>query len=454
MEAPVRKALNRVEPVNPIMAPEASSSNGNRPASEAQSNPAGPSQSSYIHLSNQYIFQPQLQSQLAANGSNLTREDNFRLLGIQWISDTRQALQLPVRTFCTAASYYHKFRLAHKFNEYQYHDAAAGALLTACKIEDTLKKSKEIICAAHNLKVSPSEHLSPDDSIFEGLSKIVIGLERLMLEASGFDFRVRYPQKHLVKIAKMIGLEKTVYLLGYDIMIDLYRTFAPLKQTSATMSFACLELATLILDMKVVSIRGAEANFLYEKCCTSRAEILETLLDLLDLYTHFQKSSIVGPLYHIDKFIHIRISVNQEMEQNPSLNRFTELHQSLEMNDPKKTLKPSNPPISPPENRRNGHANTSPMPMSPRPVDSEKRGAGAGARGQDGTVRFILDTEQAKKEQETISKYFKTEYEEYEIEIEVEEPVRIYRETRGNRGLSRGHDDRYSYYNSSKRARR
>lgn len=71
----------------------------------------------------------------------------------------------PVRTFCTAATYYHKFRLIHKDNEYHYYDAAAGALLTACKIEDTLKKSKEILCAAHNLKVLPSEQLSSDDSV-------------------------------------------------------------------------------------------------------------------------------------------------------------------------------------------------------------------------------------------------------------------------------------------------
>lgn len=71
----------------------------------------------------------------------------------------------PIRTFDTAVNYYHKFRLAHKDSEYQYYDAAAAALLTACKIEDTLKKSKEILCAAHNLKVSPAEYLSPDDNV-------------------------------------------------------------------------------------------------------------------------------------------------------------------------------------------------------------------------------------------------------------------------------------------------
>ena len=71
----------------------------------------------------------------------------------------------PVRTFCTACVYYHKFRLVHKDTDYQFQDAAAAALLTACKIEDTLKKSKEILCAAHNIKHSIAEHLSPDDMV-------------------------------------------------------------------------------------------------------------------------------------------------------------------------------------------------------------------------------------------------------------------------------------------------
>lgn len=77
-------------------------------------------------------------------------------------------LYRPVRTFTTAVSYYHKFRIVHRDTEYQYQDAAAAALLTACKIEDTLKKSREILCAAYNLR-SSSEHLSPDDSVRLGL---------------------------------------------------------------------------------------------------------------------------------------------------------------------------------------------------------------------------------------------------------------------------------------------
>lgn len=75
----------------------------------------------------------------------------------------------PIETFSTAVVYFHKFRLGHKDTEYLFQDAAAAALLTACKIEDTLKKSREILCAAHNMKIPLSEHLSPDDMVSLGV---------------------------------------------------------------------------------------------------------------------------------------------------------------------------------------------------------------------------------------------------------------------------------------------
>ncbi|KUJ17053.1 cyclin-like protein [Mollisia scopiformis] len=412
---------------------------------------AGP-HPSFIHVAQQFTFQQQLQNQLVAIGTNPTREDNFRLQGVQWINDVRTALQLPVRTYCTAVWYFHKFRLVHKDSEYQYPDAAAAALLTACKIEDTLKKSREILAAAHNLKVSASEHLSSDDSAFDGSSKVVIGLERLMLEASGFDFRVRYPHKHLIKLAREAGFDKDVTRVAYNMMIDLYRTFAPLKQSCATMSFACLELATKVLEKQQEKIHGKHAPQ-YKKWSTRRAEVLETILDLLDLYTHFQKSSIVGPGHSMDKFIQLKIKVNQEAGEGQSLNRFTEFFDPPKINGFRSNIKtPKTPvtPASPAEVRVNGK-DASPATLSPRSSGSGRRGIGA--RGQDGTVRFMLDAEQAKEEKDITSKYFTEEWEEYEVEVE--EPIKPEKEDRGPRPPYRGNgrDDRPTFH-QNKRPRR
>lgn len=71
----------------------------------------------------------------------------------------------PVKTFVTAAIYYHKFRLCHRDAEYNYQDAALASLFVACKVEDTIKKSKEILCAAHNIKF-PDHMLAQDDKVW------------------------------------------------------------------------------------------------------------------------------------------------------------------------------------------------------------------------------------------------------------------------------------------------
>ncbi|KAL2061880.1 hypothetical protein VTL71DRAFT_7258 [Oculimacula yallundae] len=431
-------------------------------------NPIGPPLSQ-INVSQIFLFQQQLQSQMMFTGTNPTREDTFRLQGVQWINEVRTALQLPVRTFCTAAHYYHKFRLAHKDNEYQFQDAAAAALLTACKIEDTLKKSREILCAAHNIKVAPADHLSPDDIAFENPSKIIIGLERLMLEASDFDFRVRYPHVHLFKLANAAGIQKDVARVAYNMMIDLYRTFAPLKQTCSTMAFACMELATLLLEKQQSAIRG-ERSPKYRKWHTSRNEILETILDLLDLYTHWPKQSLVGPHYNVEQFNQLRIPINKEMEAS-SLQRYTEHHEIRRVNGLRANVKtPKTPatPASPLDARTNGQDVNSPATLSPRSTSSGRRGTGG--KGQDGTVRFMLDTDQAKREKDTTAEFFKIEYEEYEIEVE--EPIEPKRDERpsgprqdqhhhrngfgrGGGGFDRGRGgpDRGGYYHN-KRARR
>ena len=273
-----------------------------------------------------------------------------------------------------------------------------------------------------------------------------------MLEASGFDFRVRYPHKHLIKLAKEGGIGKDVVKIAYDVMVDLYKTFAPLKQTCATMSFACLEFATLILEKQQENIRGPQSPS-YRKWCTRRAEIMETLLDLLDLYTHFQKSSIVGPSYNIEKFIQLKIKLNQEIEEDSTLSRYTEQHEPPKTHGFKSNIKtPKTPitPASPSDTRINGNI-ASPATLSPRSSGSGRKSVGT--RGQDGTIRFMLDAEQAKQEKETVAEYFKVEYEDYEIEVE--EPIKP-NPPQQHQNNPRNHhnrrDDRFHHHN--KRMRR
>lgn len=97
-----------------------------------------------------------------------------------------------------------------------------------------------------------------------------------MLESSGFDFRTRHPQKVLAKLAKLYQLPKESEIsdLAYRIALDLYRTFAPIKHSTPSLAFSCLELAGRLLDQRIAPV---ESGVDYAQWKTSRDEVLGKL---------------------------------------------------------------------------------------------------------------------------------------------------------------------------------
>ncbi|KAL4804844.1 Fructosamine kinase-domain-containing protein [Aspergillus unguis] len=367
-----------------IMAPEQKQDPKALPVSDI-SHPDPPSiHPSFIQVAKPYIFEQTIQKCMAAMGVNTMREESLRLQGVTWIDNVRRSLNL--------------------------YDAAAAALFMACKIEDTLKKSREILCAAYNLKLPQSEHISPDNQVLDDPARGIIGLERLMLESSGFDFRTRHPQKTLIKLERSYGIapNSEVSTVAYRISQDLYRTFAPIKQTAATMAFSCLELAVRLTEKDTEKVKlGSD----YAKWRTSREEVMETLLDLLELYTHNRGSTTVGPHFPSDRFLTVRIPLNKEAEEE-GIPRYTHWIDEERRHKEHKTR-----PIP------NGSATTGNDAPTPIPLHHPLIPATAigerpkpGEKGRDATVRFIVDSEYAATEKKRVAQYFSVEMEEYEVE--------------------------------------
>ena len=108
--------------------------------------------------------------------------------------------------------------------------------------------------------------------MFESHSKTIVGLERLMLEASAFDFRSHNPQKLLLKVARRHRVDRpSVGRTAYNMSLDLYRTFTPLKQTTQTMALACVELAGRLHARPVQELEAGKG---YERWFTTRVEVM------------------------------------------------------------------------------------------------------------------------------------------------------------------------------------
>lgn len=159
------------------------------------------------------------------------------------------------------------------------------------------------MCAAWNLKIpEEAEHLSPDDAvrrrargfglfccselqliqsqIFEEPVRRLVGVERLMLEAVGFNFRTLHPHSTLFRMMKELNLEPDAAVLisntALKIVKDVFRTFAGNKQIHTTITIAILELSLRIHELALDDfnsyIYGDDA--LKTKWATTRAEIM------------------------------------------------------------------------------------------------------------------------------------------------------------------------------------
>ena len=254
--------------------------------------------------------------------------------------------------------------------------------------------------------------------MFEQPSRVLVGLERMILEIVGFDFRTRHPQKYLAKLVRsLLGpAGHPFYEIAYDISLDAYKTFAPIKQTCLTVALACVRLTSLLTSTHedvVLSVDPARYG-------VTRAALAETVLDLLDLYTHFHKSTRLGTRFDLDRFVEVKIGVNDEVEATPGLSRHEFSCAPCADRDVEKSSAVS--------------TSTAPDPVTSLSTTSAFNPVKPGARSSDTTLRFVFSRGEAAEEAAAVGAYFNEEYEEYEVEVEevIPEPERFgEREPRG-----------------------
>lgn len=230
-----------------------------------------------------------------------------------------------------------------------------------------------------------------------------------MLESSGFDFRNRYPQKLLVKLAKhQLHASREVGTTAFRASLDLYRTYAPLKQTTQVLALASIELAARLHDAQDVLSRLTALDL--ERWSATRAEVLETLLDLLEMYAHSGRTSQLGASTHIDTLIPITIELRRERSAK-DLPRYTMAPPpggtpltSPTDGDPRASI--ASAPSSGSVAAGPGANAFTPSSVSPQSPAQMVSGGTAAERGREGTVRFMLDPERAIEEKRTVREFF------------------------------------------------
>ncbi|KAJ3341347.1 RNA polymerase II C-terminal domain kinase beta subunit [Gonapodya sp. JEL0774] len=190
---------------------------------------------------------------LDLNGILIQTESSIRKYAMDSIEKLARRLRLPWRTHATAKTIWNRFYASHPLtlNEVSPLDVAQVCLFVACKIEETMKKMKEII-----LEFGKMEGREFDENDADRLKPQYVNLERVVLETLGFDFRIFHPQKFVVKFCARLADQysdpiydwESIARMAWLIGSESYKSPASLIYPAHVIACSCIALSTRIHD--------------------------------------------------------------------------------------------------------------------------------------------------------------------------------------------------------------
>lgn len=151
-------------------------------------------------MSNPWLFDVEHLENTPSRRDNISKEieTNIRTEGGRFIKRLGDnALSLHYSTVATGAVFFHRFYMFHSFRMFPVYPMAATCLFLAGKVEETPKKSSDIV------RFSKAILSEQDFSQFGADPKEeILTLERILLQTLRFDLEVEHPYPHLITYHK------------------------------------------------------------------------------------------------------------------------------------------------------------------------------------------------------------------------------------------------------------
>ncbi|KAG0166582.1 hypothetical protein DFQ28_010776 [Apophysomyces sp. BC1034] len=266
-------------------------------------------------------FQPYFTKRQLATLSSLkkstvfpVKENATRNSSCKFIQDVGKKLGFPQTTISTAQALYHRFFLYYSIREYAPQDISITCIFVASKIEETIKKLKDIFVAVHSVKYPDSKELDPEN-VSEERRRKIIGYEKLLLEILCFDFQLRHPYEYVVKFVKWIqafeALDgKRLAHKAYALAVDSYRTALCVEYPAHTIAAGCIYLASRLLKEEDGLFKGLPEKQPWDQFFLSRIDDIEDICQqVLDLYILSEAHSDTS------LFTRIKIELNEQAHQ-------------------------------------------------------------------------------------------------------------------------------------------
>ncbi|KAG1146631.1 hypothetical protein G6F37_011932 [Rhizopus arrhizus] len=259
-------------------------------------------------------------------GSLAAKETSARYSSCKFMQDVGRKLGFPQKTISTSQALYHRFYLYYSIKDYSPQDISIACLFVASKIEETIKKLKDIFVAVHSVKYPDSKELDPEQ-ISEDRKRKILGYEKLVLETICFNFQLRHPYEYIIKFTKWIKDiqpsldDKQLAKKAYEMAVDSYKTSLCIEYPPHTIAAGCIYLASLFLTEQNESFKVQSP--LWDQWFLSRMDDIEDVAQqILDLYI------ATNPRHDVSKYTRLKIILNEQAQQrgpDPYLDKSSQL---------------------------------------------------------------------------------------------------------------------------------
>lgn len=126
------------------------------------------------------------------------KERENRSKGVNFILQVGIMLKLPQITLATASVFLHRFYMRHSMQTYHYYSMAATCLFLAYKVEECVRKMRELVVACVRVaQKDPHKNVDEQDKEYWRWRDNILQYEDLLLEAICFDLSLDPPYKTL-----------------------------------------------------------------------------------------------------------------------------------------------------------------------------------------------------------------------------------------------------------------
>ncbi|KAJ2448489.1 RNA polymerase II C-terminal domain kinase beta subunit [Coemansia sp. RSA 2424] len=166
-----------------------------------------------------------------------------------FVKEVARSMGFPTRTISTAQLLIHRTYIHRSTPPVASSDLATACLFVAAKMEETIKRLRDILAHSYINSLSqnggtPIDAQSVPATVTDKMRPNVLAGEQYIMDAIGFDFRTTHAHLLYVKLAKLAGVPRAnIAVDGWTILSDSYFTTLPVQYPSLVIAAGALCLA-------------------------------------------------------------------------------------------------------------------------------------------------------------------------------------------------------------------